>query len=438
MNQFQSVDEVMAALRRRAYLIVPIFLLGCVLSLYFAANMIKMYEATAVVQIEEARIPEAMSGAAAEGEDATLRLRLIEQRLMARDNVIAIMDDLEIYTDDPELSLNERVARMRESVRIVEIRDDSPSWQRGAATGLYITAQDDDPVKAAALANELARSLVEQSATRAETRVRDTFDFFNSESERVEADITAIENRIATFKRENARYLPEGLALLRSEAGSLREADLRLDQEIVTLQSNSERQREEVLDRQIALLQEQKALIAARLTRIEEQIREAPEVERTLGAMERELSRLQEQYTVITRRTAEAEMGQMLEDRAQSDRFEILETALVPEFSISRSRKRTAMMGAFASLLLGIGAAFLAEMRNPAIRTPAQMERALGLQPVVSIPPIKTRRDIRGRRIKWGAALLAVALAIFGVMRFFGEKIWQLGLDRILPRLSQT
>ena len=67
MNQFQSVDEVMAALRRRAYLIVPIFLLGCVLSMYFAANMIKMYEATAVVQIEEARIPEAMSGAAAEG-----------------------------------------------------------------------------------------------------------------------------------------------------------------------------------------------------------------------------------------------------------------------------------------------------------------------------------------------------------------------------------
>ena len=55
-----------------------------------------------------------------------------------------------------------------------------------------------------------------------------------------------------------------------------------------------------------------------------------------------------------------------------------------------------------------------------------------------STPPIKTRRDIRGRRIKWGAALLAVALAIFGVMRFFGEKIWQLGLDRILPRLSQT
>ncbi|MFZ5963196.1 chain-length determining protein [Thalassococcus sp. BH17M4-6] len=438
MNQFQSFSEVMAALRRRKAMILFIVIIGSVLSVLNALGMTKMYEATAVVQIEEARIPDAMAGTSGEAEDASLRLRLIEQRLMARDNVVAIMDKHGIYADQPDMSLNERVAALREAVRIVEIRDDSPSWQRGAASGLYITAQVNNPQKAADLANELALSLVEQSARRAESRVRETFDFFVDESERVEADIVAIEDRIASFKQENAEVLPEGIAALRVEGSSLREAALRLEQEIITLQSNADRQREEVLERQVALLEEQKALIAERLTQIDAQIRRAPEVERALGTLERELTRLQEQYTVITRRKAEAEMGQMLEDRAQSDRFEILETALVPEFSVSRSRKRTALMGAVASIIVAVGAAFLIELRNPAIRNSAQMERVLGMQPVVSIPQIRSRGDVRKRRIALGATLLTIGLAVFAAVRFLGEKFWQLGLDRILPRLTQS
>ena len=417
-------------------LIVLIMIVGTVLSVFHALGMTKMYEATAVVQIEEARIPDATAGTASDPEDASLRLRLIEQRLMARDNVVAIMEKHGIYDDMPDLSMNERIARLRESVRIVAIRDDSPSWQRAAASGLYITAQVNDPQKAADLANELASSLVSQSANRSESRVRETFDFFVAESKRIEAEIVAIEDRLATFKQENAALLPEGVTALRLESSNLREAALRVDQEIVTLQNNADRQREEVLDRQIALLNEQKQLIEARLATIDEQIRPAPEVERELGTMERELGRLQSQYTVVTRRAAEAEMGQMLEDRAQSDRYEILETALVPDFSISRSRKRTVMLGVVASLIVAIGAAFVLELRNPAIRNPAQLERMLGIQPVVSIPHITTRREIRRRRFAWGASLLTLALAVFTVVRFFGEKLWQFGIDRILPRLT--
>ena len=419
MNQFQSLDEVLSALRRRAALIFVIVAIGCVVSVIAALNSVKMYEATAVVQIEEARIPEAMAGASTEPEDASLRLRLIEQRLMARDNVVAIMDKHGIYSDQPDLTLNERVALLRESVRIVEIRDDAPSWQLGLPSGLYITAQVNDAQKAADLANELAQSLVTQSSERAESRIRDTFDFFAEESDRIEAEIARIEDRIAAFKTENADFLPAGVDALRIEAASLREAELRLDQEIVTMQNNASRQREEVLDRQVALMKEQKNLIDARITQIEDQIRQSPQVERTLGTLERERARLQEQYSVITRRKAEAEMGQMLENRAESDRFEILETALVPDFSVSRSRKRTAMLGAFGSLLLALGVAFAFELRNPAIRNPAQLERLMGVQPVVSIPVYRNpsrhsrtpHRMGRGTVCRAGCGLWCAALS---------------------------
>lgn len=438
MNQFQSIAEVLAALRRRAFLMIIIVAIGCVLSLRFAMDQTKIYATTAVVQIEDARVPDSLAGAGAQASDAARRVRLIEQRLMSRDNLVTIMDKHQLFAEDPTLSLNERVFMMREAARIEEIVNAAQSWQPGVTpSGLRITVTLADPQMAADLANELMYSVIEQSRERSQSRARDTFAFFDEESARAEAEIAATEERIAAFKRANADSLPAGIAALRDQIRTLRENELLFDQEIVTLQSTSDRQREEVQVRQIGLLEEQKALVTRRIEQIEATILQAPEVERAFNGLERELDRLQEKYSVITRRKAEAEMGQMLEDRQQSDRFEILETALVPEYPVSRSRKKTAVMGAVGAALVALGVAFAFELMNPAIRNAAQMERMLGIQPVVSIPHISIRRD-RGRR---GLGILAVLLAVFGglfaVIKYAGVKLSSLGLERFLPRAMQ-
>ena len=121
MNQFQSVQEVLAALRRRAVLIVVLIALGCAASVYVAQQQEKIYEATAVVQIEDARIPEQMTGAATmPSSDPARRVRLIEQRLMARDNLLDVMDEHALFQDEP--SMNERVFALREAITLEEIR----------------------------------------------------------------------------------------------------------------------------------------------------------------------------------------------------------------------------------------------------------------------------------------------------------------------------
>ncbi|KMK65645.1 chain-length determining protein [Puniceibacterium sp. IMCC21224] len=438
MNQFQSVAEVFAALRRRAFLILVIVAIGCVLSLRFAVDQTRLYETTAVVQIEDARVPDSLAGAGAQADDAAHRVRLIEQRLMSRDNLMAIMEKHNLFVGDSSQSLNERVFMMREAARIEEIVNSAQSWQPGVTpSGLRISVTLDDPQMAADLANELMYSVIEQSRERSLSRARDTFSFFAEESARAEEEIAAMEEKIATFKRDNADNLPAGTAALRDQIRTLRDNEMLLDQEIVTLRSTADRQREEVQARQIGLLEEQKSLVSRRIEAIEATIRSAPEVERALNGLERELSRLQEKYSVITRRKAEAEMGQMLEDRQQSDRFEILETALVPEYPVSRSRKKTAIMGAVASVIVALGVAFVFELMNPAIRNAAQMERMLGIQPVVSIPHISTRADRRRRGLGLVGVVLALIAGIIAVIRFAANKLPALGLDRFLPRVPQ-
>lgn len=441
MNQFQSFDEVLSALKRRAWLILLITFVGCLLSLNYALGQTRMYEATAVVQIEDSRVPDQLAGATAGGEDSARRVRLIEQRLMSRDNLVRIMEKHDLFSDDPMMAINERIFRMREAAKIDEIVDASQAYAPGgnAPSGLLITVRLADPQKAADLANELMTSVIDQSRNRSIGRARDTLDFFLAEETRVRTEIERLETELSIFKQQNAEQLPAGVADLRDQLASLRDADLDLDQQIVTLETTSDRQREEVKDRQIGLLNEQKLLIAERIAALQLLITGAPEVERELGKLERELTQLQDQYSVITRRKAEAEMGQVLEDRQQTDRFEVLETALVPEYPVSRSRKKTAIMGGVAAIVAGIAAAFVVELMNPAIRSAAQLERTLGIQPVVSIPHVTTRRESRRKGLSILAMLLALLAAVWAVLQAAGNRVpWGDLIGRILPRFAKT
>ena len=438
MNQFQSIGEVLSALRRRSVLILSITFVGCMLSVYFALQQEKSYEATAVVQIEDARVPDRLAGATAASEDASRRVRLIEQRLMARDNLMRIMDKHDLFSDNPDMTLNERVYAMRLAARIKPVTNPQQSFspEGNAPSGLIITVSLNDPDKAAELANELMTSVIDQSRDRSSDRARETVEFFRGEEARVGAEIEKLDTRIAAFKRENGEQLPSGLTDLRSQLSSLRDTDLDLDQQILTLETATDRTREEVKTRQIALLREQKALIAERVNQIETLISGAPDVERALNGLEREMTKLQEQYEVITRRLAEAELGQMLENRQATDRFEVLETALPPVYPASGSRKKIAMLGGIASLMVGVALAFVVELMNPAIRTAAQMERALGVQPVVAIPVVNTPRDRRIGGLRTLGKLALVAALIAAGLRLIWDRVPVLAelSGKLLPR----
>jgi len=431
MNQFQSIGEVLAAIRRRAWVILTITVIGCILSVNYALNQEKAYEATAVVQIEDGRVSDTVAGAVATTNNASRRLKLIEQRLMSRDNLMRIMDEHNLFNEDPERTLNVRVFMMREAARITEIVNPTPVFTPGgnAPSGLMISVTLGDPEKAAQVANEMMESVISQSRDRANLRARETLSFFVTEESRVSGQIETLEAEIASFKRANAAQLPAGVVDLRSQLVSLQETDLELDQQIIAIETNSGRQRSDVVDRQVSLVREQKALIADRVAQIALQIEGAPEIERELNRLERELDRLQDQNSVITRRKAEAELGQALQDRQATDRFEVLETALVPETPVSSSRKRVAMMGGVLSLMAGLAAAFLLELMNPAIRTVQQMERALGIQPVVAIPVVATRRD----RMFSGLRIAAMGLGVSALLGTVAGLVLSFG-DRLVPR----
>lgn len=419
MLYFQSLDEVFAAIKRRLWLIILITLIGCVLSVLIALSQIPVYKATAVVQIEDAQVsstnasPGAPTNAGA-GLDARRTVRLIEQRVMSRDSLVDIMDTYGLFNDAPGMTLTQRLAQMRESASINPILT-GETWQSNrAVSGVVIEVDLNDPQTAADVANELMTRVLDEARARSVDRAQAELEFFNAEEARIRDEIVAAEEAIGAFKSDNAEVLPRNISVLQGELTTLNGSLLTLRQQILSLQSDTSRVRPETLARQVDGLEDQIALIEERIAEINGLLTRAPTVERDLAALQRELSQLNEQFTVISRRQADAQMSQSLEEQRQLARFEVLERAIPPSYAISRSKRSIAMLGGIASGLFALGVAFVLEILNPPLRTAGQMERALGVRPVISVPMLGTGKQQpkpnKRKRSKFGLGVLVTML----------------------------
>ena len=411
MHQLDIFSGAFRVFKNRAVVFLMLFIIGVVATIIYTLQQPRVYRAVSVIQIESPQISEAVAGGI--GTSATHRLQLIEQRLMARDNLGEMIGRHGLFADAVEMTLNDKVVLLRESISISQITGELAAGFGAVSvpSGLVIQVELGDPQKAAELANALVETVIEQNNDRRSNQARETLTFFANEESRLLAQVEELENRISSFKQTNAEILPESVSTLIEQESDFQSAILEIDQQIVTLRSDNSRQRAEFVERQVAILEEQKMLLTERLFGIRELMQRAPEVERRLSQLNRELTLFQSQYAVVTENRAEAELSLSLEDRKQAERFEILETALPPEFPVSTSRRMIFVTGAGISFFVSGALIFFFSNLSPVIRNGKRLKEELDMTPVVSIPNIVSPREAFGERVTI-AAMLAVLFIV--------------------------
>ena len=411
MQQFEILSGVLGAFKNRVVIFLMILIVGVVTTIVYTLSQPQTYSATAVIQIESAQISE--PSLAALSSDASHRLQLIEQRLMARDNLIEQIENFGLYADLNESSDMDKVALLREAITISQIAGDAGLFgAAGVPSGLTITVNLSEAEDAAALANFLVQQVVDQNENRREIQARQTLDFFETEEARLLALVESVEDELAVFRQTNADILPETVAGLAEQEAAFESNILDIDRQILTLRNDASRQRDEFVNRQVAVLEEQKTLLSERLAGVRTKMQMAPEAARELGRLNRELSLFQGQYEVVTVNRAEAELSLTLEDRKQAERFEILETALPGEHPVSTSRRLMFAIGMALSIIAAGGVVFISEQMNPAIRNAKRLKSELDLTPVVSIPTIVTAKEAFGQRLVIASMLAILFLVI--------------------------
>jgi tyrosine-protein kinase Etk/Wzc len=403
MGQIQSVEDVINFLWRRRWLIGLVALVGTILAAVYAKSRPDLYEAHAAIQVQSAQV------GGAEGGGSAQLLQSIEQRLTTREALLAVIERHGLYTDMPNLTPDEKVVFLRGMVSFQGIAA-AGNAQFGAPaqiSAILITGRDGAADKAARIANDFAQGVLDLSSTGAIDRATDTTAFFAEEAGRLSAEVSRLESEIAAYRNTHADALPEGAQQMRSELLEL-DAEIRaLDQDLVALlqeqsalaaQGNrraTEERRLQAIDGEVAVLTGQKAALTDRRAEVSGALARVPEVERVLAGFTRDLLQAQEGLRAAAARQAEAEIALRLAERQQGERFALLDRAIEPQWPVTSGGRKYVMAGAVASLLAGMALGLMLDLMRPVVRTTAQMERQMGLRPVIALPEYDFRRSRR-------------------------------------------
>ena len=400
MGQIQTLEDLFGLLWRRRLAIVLVALAGCVLSVVFALSRPVAYESAAVIQVESPTV--GSTGDA--GSGSAQRLQAIQQRLTTRENLLAVVARHGLFQGLP-LTADEKVNALRSSIRFEPVASAAPVVYGSPpqVAALIVSAQAETGEQAARIANDFAQSVLDASAERQADRAQDTLAFYTAEERRIAAEISALEAELAAYTAGNAQALPALRELLRDELVGV-ETELRtIDSALAAARSErarveaagaqrqTERRQIETLTAEIASLEARRGTLTTQRAALMSDMTRIPEVEQQLAGFARRQDQLQARYAQVMARLAEADTAAKLEDLRKAERFTLLERATIPDYPVTGGRKRLAMMGALASLLAGVVAAFLLDTLKPVVRTTGQMQRQIGLQPIVAIPEIPRR-----------------------------------------------
>ncbi|HKK31772.1 MAG TPA: hypothetical protein VKA18_15415, partial [Alphaproteobacteria bacterium] len=410
------------------------------------------------------------------------RLQLIEQRILARENVLDVIDRLNLFADRPDMTPTDKVDRVRAATWIDLIAFNSGSRRAPANVSAFtITYSESNPQIAARVANELVTRVLELNLQARSQQAQQTHDFFRQEVERLAADLISLETEIANYKKQNEDALP---TTLQARQGSLQATENQLfnigqqraqleeqrraltqrletvsslpppqqnltteEQQLASLKTTLAQQETMLTERhptirelkaqiaamervvasagggpsgastgqrlqiedlqaqisalnnQLRLLDEQEAKNQERKADLERTIAQTPRIEAALNALQRRHADLQTRYQVAVQKQASAATGEKLELDQKAERFEVIEQARVPVAPVAPQRTLIAAGGAIGALGLGVALTLLFELLSSAIRTGADLERSVQLRPIVTVPYIYTRAEVRQRRI---------------------------------------
>lgn len=164
------------------------------------------------------------------------------------------------------------------------------------------------------------------------------------------------------------------------------------------------------IDEQLKYIAEERAAVEETLAELAASIQATPNNEMALVDLERELTNLQRQYDGAVAALGQAQVGERIEVLSKGQRFTLIEAPVERYTPVSPPRLLIAGAGVVGGTGAALGFILLWEMLNRSIRRPIELSQHLGIQPIATIPYIRTS----GQR-RWKRRVLVLVLALIAV-----------------------
>jgi uncharacterized protein involved in exopolysaccharide biosynthesis len=326
------------------------------------------------------------------------RIQVIEQRLMTRDNLVAIVDKFGLFPTQRNLmSVTQLVEMMKKKTTIATVNQQLSFSKRTDNPTIVFTVgfEDSDPAVASRVANELVTRILNEDIRDRTSRASDTTKFLKREVERLQAENAAMEAKIAQAKE--AQLAPgsasaiDPLTQLKSEY--LQKSAFYSEKHPVM----------KALKRQIDAAEKMAAPGAPNQV--------------GLDALQSQHEAIQKNLEAATAKFSAAQLGEALEKNQQSEKLEMLEQPTVPQEPIKPNRPKIMALSLLAAFAAGAGLVLLLEMLDMTIRRSTDVYSIVDSQLVVAIPYITTKGEQIQSKRRLQLLIIAVILALF-VMLF--------------------
>ncbi|MFK5984503.1 MAG: Wzz/FepE/Etk N-terminal domain-containing protein [Pseudomonadota bacterium] len=242
-EQEKSIQDYLAIVSRRKAAIITtsliVFLMGLITALVWPPT----YKSSATILIKEQEIPNELVRSTVTSF-AAQRIQTISQSVMTRPNLMGIIEKYNLYVKDRKRKTSEEVLeKMRNDIALdmisAEVVDPRTGRPGMATIAFTLSYQGGNPKSAQKVAGELTSLFLAENLKTRKNKAAETYLFLTDETTKLEEKISGISKKIALFKEENSKSLPDMFAMSLS---SFNRTELEIDNAITSLRSLKERQ----------------------------------------------------------------------------------------------------------------------------------------------------------------------------------------------------
>ena len=399
LGQILTPAYIFALVKRRAlYFLIPfilVFAIGAVVALAWPAK----YLAQGKILVQSQEIPADLVRPTVVSL-ANERIQVIEQRIMTRDNLLAIAKKFQISKNSWQslVSGTEIVDFVKERARIRPLVLTLGS-DRKQAIAFTVGFEHEQPQVAMRVANELVTMILNEDVRARTAFANETTKFLERDVQRLETQISQLDAQIAELRKgipfDSGFDEGRGLVALKAE--------------LLIKSANLASSHPEIrsLKRKIEALENSK-----NTSDTDAAAGSTPTNEPGLGSLETRRNSLKLELSTATQKLSVARLGEKLERGQHSERLQVLEQPTLPQKPVSPNRPKIFIIAFMAALMAGGGLAFAAEISDQSVRRSSDLYSIIDSHLIVAIPYIATRGEVRRKKRKTisGSAIVAALI----------------------------
>ena len=186
-------------------------------------------------------------------------------------------------------------------------------------------------------------------------------------------------------------------------------AKLNLEADLITIKVQTQVEAAKV---RLSSIVDQKRSTQAKMEKLQSQVVQSPQIERTLFSLMRDYENAKSKYEEVKSKQVNAKIAENLEQENKAERFVMLEPPIFPDKPSKPDRKKIIALGIVASIASALALVALLETLNNRVRGVESLTAIIGMRPLVVIPYITTQAELRRKKNLTRYVLAAVAIFI--------------------------